>query len=80
MKLIFDKYFHRNEKDGYRWYRCSCYYCGRPIKVRIKKSAIGRNPRLVYGNACYDCIPQYSIMRNGFDESAFETKNFRFSL
>lgn len=62
---------------GYKWYKTECCYCGRPIKVRIRKDLYFSNPDLLLGNACTKCVPAESPARDGCNESAFDTKDLK---
>ena len=56
------------------WWKTKCGYCGKPIEVKIPLRLIMRNRDLLKGNTCYRCIPASSILRNGIDEDAWETR------
>lgn len=59
-----------------KWFPTACCYCGKEIEVKLRTDRLLDNPNLLRGNACYDCVPEYSRLRNGLDESAFETRDF----
>ena len=56
------------------WWRTTCCYCGRKIKVRIPLRLVLRNHDWLRGNSCTACVPAWSILRNGIDESAWDTE------
>ena len=65
----------RTCREKSRWYNTTCCYCGKHIKVKIPISLFNRNKNLLNGNACCTCVPLNSRIRNGIDESAFDTKD-----
>lgn len=56
------------------WWKTKCCYCGKKIKVNIPLRLVLRNRYNLRGNACYICVPENSIARNGIDECAWEVK------
>lgn len=56
------------------WWKTKCAYCGKPIQVDIPLRLVIRNRDLLKGNTCYRCVPASSILRNGIDEDAWETR------
>ena len=58
----------------YKWYKSSCCYCGKQINVKMPVKLVFRNRDMLMGNACYSCIPENCIARNGIDESAYDTR------
>ena len=57
------------------WWKTKCCYCGKPIRVSIPFRLVFHNKYLLRGNACCACVPIGSILRNGIDESAWDTKS-----
>ena len=63
-----------------KWFPTVCCYCGKDIEVKIRKDWLFDNPYYLRGNACYKCVPKNSSMRNGFDESAFDVRDYMYVL
>ncbi len=59
------------------WWKTKCCYCGRPIRVEIPLILVLRNRDHLQGNACLHCVPAASILRNGIDESAWNTEEYK---
>lgn len=60
-----------------KWFPTTCCYCRKEIEVKLRADRLLDNPYLLRGNACYECVPEYSRLRNGYDESAFDTRDLR---
>lgn len=57
-----------------KWFPTTCCHCGKEIEVKLRTDWLFRNPYYLRGNACYECVPEKSILRNGYDESAFDVR------
>ena len=57
-----------------KWWRTKCCYCDKPIEVCIPIGTVLRNKRVLQSNACYQCVPETSMARNGLDESAWKVR------
>jgi len=56
------------------WWKTKCCYCGKQIQVNIPLRLVSRNRDWLRGNACCECVPLESILRDGIDESAWDTR------
>lgn len=70
---IKEKNAKKNVVNKYKWWKTTCCYCGRLIEVRMPVDRVRKNRRMLDGNACFHCIPKGSVLRNGMDESGWET-------
>ena len=62
-----------NAVKRYKWWKTTCCYCGRLIEVKMPVDRVRKNRRMLDSNACFHCIPKDSVLRNGMDESGWET-------
>lgn len=58
-----------------KWFPAACCYCKKEIEVKLRTDQLLDNPYLLRGNACYNCIPEDCSLRDGLNESAFETRD-----
>ena len=68
-----EKKAEKNVANRYKWWKTTCCYCGRLIEVKMPVDRVRKNRRMLDSNACFHCIPKDSVLRNGMDESGWET-------
>jgi len=51
--------------------QCSCCQCGDEVIIDIPKNIYEKNPTIINGITCNDCIPENSAARDGINESIY---------